>query len=223
MRAALFSIHDIHDCEWRRHRIGKWLLYQQGYPPNSDGVDYYQKDDLYLYRATDTGEGMTGWIIGSVLGSLQGDLMYYSVISSNDTPDGLTMTNCISGEPPGPKLRVVKDIPANGISVRNAGTESVNGFYFNMGTHPTDSDGVDYYQKDDLYLYRATDAGEGVTAWIIGSVLGSLYGDFMYYSVISSNDTPDGLTMTYCISGEPPGPTIKKYWPVVSIINLLLD
>jgi len=36
--------------------------------------------------------------------------------------------------------------------VSGAGTESVNGIYYNMGTHPTDSDGVDYYQKGDLYL-----------------------------------------------------------------------
>ena len=92
-----------------------------------------------------------------------------------------------------------------------------------MGTHPTNSDGVDYYQKADIYLYRATDTGDG-KGWFIGTVLGSTHGDYWYYSVISSNNTPIGLTMTYNTSnGELPCPTIRRYGSVVSIINLLLD
>ncbi|HOP46559.1 MAG TPA: hypothetical protein PK874_02755 [Desulfobacteraceae bacterium] len=190
-------------------------------PTDSDGVDYYQKGDLYLYRAFDPDDGKA-WIIGDELGSTHLDYMYYTVISSNDTPDGLTMTECIKGVETGPSLNVEKHTPSNTISVINAGTESVNGYYFNMGTDPTYSDGVDYYQKGDLYLYRA-DSDEG-KAWIIGDELGSTHGDYWYYSVISSNNTPIGLTMTYNTSkGELPFPTIRRYGSAVSIINLLLD
>jgi hypothetical protein len=194
------------------------------HPTDSDGVDYYQKGDIYLYRAIH--EGDTFWVIGFNLGSTQADFYYYVVMSSNDTPGGLTMTfNFNSGELPCPQILAVEDAPSYMfISVRNAGTESVNGLYLNMDTHPTDSDGVDYYQKGDIYLYRATDTEEGVKAWIIGSILGGTNMDYNYYGVLSSNDTPRGLTMTFDYTlGEPPCPTMKKNCPVVSVINLLLE
>jgi len=105
--------------------------------------------------------------------------------------------------------------------VSGEGTESVNGYYFNMGTHPTDSDGVDYYQKGDLYLYRVE--FDEVKAWMIGDILGSTHGDYWYYSVLSSNNTPIGLTMYNTSKGELPFPTIRRYGSAVSIINLLLD
>ncbi len=82
------------------------------------------------------------------------------------------------------------NIIAQNMQLTNASTTEVNGIYVNMGINGN-SDGVDYYQKGSLYLYRYNN-----NSWIVGNDLGNnnLH-TFYYYFDYSSGTyvTPDWL------------------------------
>ena len=93
------------------------------------------------------------------------------------------------------------------MNVVGAGVSEVNGYYTNMGTHATLSDGVDYYQKGSIYLYR-TDNGSS-KIWILGLTLGDAGPADAYYGGAYVSDTPHGMTME--------GPGFLGWAPMPSI------
>jgi len=66
------------------------------------------------------------------------------------------------------------------MTVYGADTPAVNGEYINMGTHATLSDGLEYFQKGSVYLFRFSEAGNDAI-WLIGLVLGDVSITNIYY------------------------------------------
>ncbi|MCK5148960.1 T9SS type A sorting domain-containing protein [bacterium] len=160
----------------------------------SNGVDYYQKGSIYLYRYYHAGADEYFWQLSNSLGAYTFENGYYITIGSNDTPNGYTFDDAGHlGTAPMPS--VTGTTGALNMVASGAATAIVNGNYLNQGTHATLSDGVNYYLKGNLYLYRKNNGGPESTGWYISTELGSSRQDECYYAGGGANNTPVGYTL----------------------------
>lgn len=98
-------------------------------------------------------------------------------------------------------LTVTTSLFSQNMLVGVCGSPEVSGVYVEAGIY----DEVSYYQMGSYYLYR-----EIGTYWCIGTQLGDLIPDYLYYVAESGNATPVGLTLDdYYFLGAAPGPTIE--------------
>jgi hypothetical protein len=98
-------------------------------------------------------------------------------------------------------LTLRSSLHAQNMNLAEAATGGVNGVYVVAGIE----DGVNYYQKGSIYLYRYDGS-----FWVLSVSLGSGFLADIYYYTFSGPDTPDGLTLdTNGDLGTLPGPTIN--------------
>ncbi len=99
-------------------------------------------------------------------------------------------------------LMMASSVYSQNMNASGATTGVVNGIYVVAGTN----DGVNYYQKGSIYLYRLN----GVI-WVIGIVLNSDQMANTYYYKASDAATPDGLVFNQNGDlGSGSGPTINE-------------